>query len=159
MRLTKRQIGQVLVDLVDDMRADVMRLVEDYRNADNPNSEQVLRQAVGTPHRARASLVEKIAQVDAEYGAGSATTFINEALALVGSSETAASLNATLNTWVTQADAIIAQSPVPYGDGTFTWEQIATWLEANVAPAVVHDFSYRDLPLPPGYIDAWGEPY
>lgn len=155
-RKTKAEIGAAAANLIEDMRTNVLSLVGQYRDPIAPElAEPLIRQAVDTPHRARARLQNWLAQYDAQHGAGAGVALIDECLIAAGSSETVASLNAALTAAEAQAATLVDN----VNNQGWTWDQVADWFDANLYDAVDVDLTYRTLPLPAGYVDVWGDPW
>lgn len=152
---TKRNIGEALESLTDDVKRDTLSLVQQYRSSDDRMKESLMRQAIDTPHRARAQIAAWIAGYDAVHGSGSAVAFMNECLTAAGSTTTLADINTALAALEAQAQTIVDNVL-----GGWTWARAATAIEtALTPPAELPPFSYSELPLPAGYITVWGGPH
>lgn len=152
------QIGSALAALVDDVKANTADLVRQYRAVDAPamvkarHEIALLKQAVDTPHRARAQVAAWVAGYNGRNGAGKAAEFLNACLAAAGSSATIAQIDAELAALEAQALVIVGRVN---NDG-WTWEQVAGAIESQFQRATSEHFDYSRLPLPAGYTDVWG---
>lgn len=153
----KRKVGQQLVEWIYlGIRTGARRSVGEYRKrlatGDSTGAIAHLKRAVDLPHRARTRVETRIASYNAENGAGAAETYLQECLALFGA-VTLSDLNTELTALESYAATLVAAAPAPYGDGSMTWEQIASDIEANVRDESP-DWIF---PLPEQYTDIWGE--
>lgn len=149
--MSQADIGRALDTLADDVKRHVIDLVGQYRDADTVGT---LKQAIDTPHRARAQIAAWIAGYDARNGAATATTFLNDCLAAAGSAKTLPDVNAELAALEAQAQTLVDNV-----NGGWTWEQAADAIEAQLAPDPEDVFDYSRLEIPDGYITVWGDPY
>ena len=149
--MNRREIGEALDRLEADVRDHVRDLTEQYRRFGVP---MLLKQAVDTPHRARMQVTAWIVEYNSRNGAGSAQTFLTECLTAAGSTKTVASIDAALAALENGAQTLVTN----VGSG-WTWDQVASAIEASINPAPSESFSYADLPIPAGYLTVWGEPY
>lgn len=149
----KIDLGRALLDLEFDVKCDIARLTADYRRVGDIS---VLKQSVDTPHRARAQVAAWIAGYNSKNGAGAGQSLLAEALAAAGSSKTLDDIDTALSALESQAAVLIAHVE---NDG-WTWDQVAAAVESALpAPPADVEFSFRQLPIPPGYTTAWGEPW
>ncbi len=160
-RLTRREIGDALLELRDEIVREALGLVEEYRmpHEDIPIivREQIridiIRKAVDTPSRARACLDEWRARYDARNGTGAATTFLASCLSATGASKTLPDINAEISTLESQALVLVDRVNV---DG-WPWDQVADEIEAQFSVEEQREeFSYQRLPLPKTRTDVWG---
>jgi len=153
--MTKAQIGVALSSIRADILDEVEYLVRQYRRVDEPNPDDMIIQAVDTPARAKARLVEWITEYNSRNDAGTGQIFLNECLVAAGSLETVASLNAQITVLETQAQTMVDN----VNNSAWTFDQVADWLEANLPQEASEVLSYKSLPIPEGYVTVWGEPY
>lgn len=160
--MTKRDIGEALDNLAEDVRQQMLSLTKQYREmAWPPMVEQMykialIKQAVDTPRRASAQIQNWIAQYNSRKGAGTAQTFLQECLTAFGSSRTLASINAEIATGMTFAQSLVNN----VNNSGWTFDQVAAAIEAQVSPPIPDEtFTYQVLPIPAGYVTVWGEPW
>jgi hypothetical protein len=146
------EIGAAIDELGDDVKRRAVALVGQYRRR---GSVATLKQAVDTPHRARAQLTAWIADYNSRNGAGSAQTFLAQCLTAAGSTKTLGQVNAELAALEAQAQNVVDRVAT---DG-WTWEQVASAIEAQIAPDPAEAFDYTRLPIPAGYVTVWNEPW
>jgi len=155
------EIGAALDRLVADVKAQAVDLVRQYRSVDAPPIVRavyeisLLKQAVDTPHRARAQIAAWIAEHNARNGAGAAQTFLAQCLAAAGSAKTLATIDAEIVAMESQAQVVVGRVA---NDG-WTWQQVAVAIESAMASPPESDFTYTRLPIPSGYTTVWGEPW
>lgn len=160
--MTRAEIGAALDSLAEDVRQQMLSLTKQYREmVFTPISAQVhrialIKQAVDTPRRAKAQITNWISQYNARHGAGSAQTFLQACLTEYGSSKTLASITAEITTGETFAQGLVNS----VNNSGWTFDQVASAIEAQIAPPVADEpFTYQILPIPEGYVTAWGEPW
>jgi hypothetical protein len=140
--------------LVDEVKAETLRLVSGYRGAPDKHREILIKQAVDSPHRARAQLQGWIDRYDATHGSGAAQTLMSACLLEVGG-PTLAEINSDLALLEQSAQALVDRRN---NDG-WTWTQIASAIESSITKEDVVEFEYGRLPIPQGYLTIWGEPH
>lgn len=154
MRSSKAQIGLALDQLTSDVKDTVLDLVADARTKPEPYKTALMKQAVDSPHRARAQLEAWIADYEARNGTGSAAAFLQQCLVAAGSAKSLAQINTAVANLETGAQAYVTQR-----NGGATWEQIATSIEAQIERDPSEAFDYTRLPIPVGYLTVWNEPW
>ena len=159
----QRKIGHELVEWIYlGVRTGARRSVAEYRNllANRPDDAlNQLKRAIDLPNRARARIDEWVRAYDLVNGAGSGQTFLGDCLSSFGAGKNAATrvslsdINSELTTLENWAAVRVAAAPAPYGDGSKTWDDIATEVENQV------EWEAKDwvFVLPAGYTDVWGE--
>lgn len=150
--MNQRQIGEALDELTQHVIEHVRDLTRQYRVHKLPG---LLKQAVDTPHRARAQVAAWIATYNASNGAGQAQAFLSACLVAAGSTRTLAQIDAALAALESQAQVLVGRVR---NDG-WTWDQIASAIEAQFTPPASERFTYADLPIPAGYTTIWGDPW
>lgn len=146
------EIGAALDSLESDVRTTVLWLAAQYRQ--HPVAT-VLKQSVDTPHRARAQITAWIANYNARHGGSGGSAFLAVCLTAAQSSKTLATIDIALAALEAQAQVVVGHVN---NDG-WTWDQVATAIEAAIVPAVEESLSFRELPIPSGYTTVWGEPW
>lgn len=141
----KKKIGREAVEWIYlGIRTGARRAVNEYRSlmAQGRTEEATnqIKRAVDMPHRARARIDYAIAN----YGGPA----LNEALTLAGT-VTWSEINAELTILENYAQGLVDHVNI---DG-WTWDQVADNIEANVE----HEADRWVFPIPPGYLDVWGE--
>lgn len=164
LTMKQHEIGAALDHLADDVRQQELNLTAQYRavstSAEIPLIHKdrmriaLIKQAVDTPHRARAQLQAWITAYNAANGEGTAQTFLAACLKAGGSVKTLASINAELAAIEAQAQTVVTNVA-----GGWTWDQAAAAVESAPSVAADSDFSYDRLPIPGGYVTVWGEPW
>lgn len=152
MRNSRASIGNALDQLTADVKDHARALATQSRAQPQPYKAALLKQAVDTPHRARAQVQAWIVAYNAANGAGTAQTFLAQCLTAAGSSKTLAQIDNALAALETQAQTVVTN--VAQG---WTWDQVADWIEANVSPDANPGFTYERLPIPANYTTVWGE--
>lgn len=150
--MNKREIGEALDNLAVDVRRHVLSLTAQYRAS---ALSSTLKQAVDTPHRARAQISAWIVEYNSRNGAGTAQTFLASCLAAVGSTKTLATIDASLTALESQAQTLVNHVT----NDAWTWAQVASAIEAQIAPPTIESLSYDSLPIPAGYVTVWGDPW
>ncbi len=150
--MRNQDIGAALDDLTNDVVSQTLSLVWQYRVSKNPG---VLKQAVDTPHRARAQIAAWIADYNSRNGAGTAQTFLAACLTAAGSSKTLQQIDTALAALESQCLVLVNHVK---NDG-WTWAQVATAIETGIAKPVYESLSYAALPIPAGYVTVWGDPW
>lgn len=150
--MRKTDIGAALDDLTSDVIRLTLDLVRQYRISGNAG---VLKQAVDTPHRARAQIAAWISSYNAANGANSAQTFLASCLAAVGSASTLSQIDSALSALESQALALVNHVK---SDG-WTWNQVASAIESAISAPSAVQFTYASLPIPAGYTTVWSEPW
>lgn len=160
--MTKRDIGEALDSLAEDVRQQMLALTRQYREMTwPPMVEQMykialIKQAVDTPRRAKSQIQNWITQYNSRNGAGTAQTFLQECLTAFGSSKTLASINAEITIGETFAQGLVNN----VNNSGWTFDQVAAAIEARVSPPLPEEaFTYQRLPIPAGYVTVWGEPW
>lgn len=148
--MNSRTIGEALDGLSDDVITHARLLVAQYREFAVIG---VLKQAVDTPHRARAQVTAWIAGYNAANGAGTAQTFLASCLTAAGSAKTLATIDNAIA--AIEAQCLVLVNHVN-NDG-WTWDQVATAIEGAVSVPASVELSYSQLPIPNGYTTVWGE--
>lgn len=154
----KAEIGVALDELANEVVIQVLSLVTQYRNPEFSHlSEDMIKQAVDTPQRAKAQITEWIDLYDARPGnsPGDGQTFLNECLTAAGSAKTVGSINTEITTLETQAQTLVDN----VNNSAWTWDQVADAIEAQFAREAEEEFSFRQLPIPSGYTTVWGDPW
>lgn len=153
--MRKRDIGQALDDLEQDIIEFVLRLVAQYRDqAGEPWRNQLMKQALDIPHLVKAQIQHWQSTYDATHGAGAAVTFLTECLAAAGSTKTLGQINAEVAALESQAQTVVNNV-----NGGWTFDQAADAVEAAISLDSNAEFHLRRLPIPPGYITVWGDPW
>lgn len=155
MRSSKAQIGAALDQLIADVRDDVLGLVSEARRQPEPYKTALMKQAVDTPHRAQAQLAAWIAAYNARNGGSGAATFLASCLVAAGSAKTISQLNADLEALAAQAQTLVTNVQT----NGWSWDQVATAIEAQIEPEPAESFDYTRLPIPAGYVTVWNEPW
>lgn len=150
--MRKEAIGKAFDSLPQDVRKYVRRLISQYREN---GYEELVRQAVDTPARARAQVQGWIDSYDARNGPGAAVTYLGEALALAGSTESSASIDARIASIEAQAATMVDN----VNNNGWTLAQVATAIEGAIQPEPEEIFDYRVLPVPSDYVTVWGDPW
>lgn len=150
--MRQREIGEALDGLSADMIARTVELTRQFRAHALIG---VLKQAVDTPHRARAQIAAWIVDYNQRNGAGAAQTFLAQCLTASGSAKTLAQIDSALSAAEAQAQILVGHVN---NDG-WTWDQVASAIEAQFTLAPGVSFEYARLPLPAGYTTVWGEPW
>jgi hypothetical protein len=154
--MRKADIGAAIDSLGSDVRALVLDLVRQYRaNAGAPYAIAVLKQAVDTPHRVQQQVAAWMAAYETRAGAGTAQPYLASCLTAAGSSKTLGAVNADINTLAMQAQALVNHVK---NDG-WTWDQVASAVEAQFAAPWEPELDYRKLPIPENYRTVWDEPW
>jgi hypothetical protein len=148
--MNRREIGAALDVLTDDVVLRVRELTRQYRDFGLPG---VLKQAVDTPHRARAQITAWAVGYNQRNGANTAVPFLDACLTAAGSTKTVAQIDAALATLESQAQVLVSR----VNNSGWTWEQVASAIEAAFAPPPSEQFTYADLPIPAGYTTVWGD--
>lgn len=160
----KYEFGKFLaVGFEEVIRRQAFDSVQHYFSTKDTNPTQAisdLKRAIDLPHRLRSRFDLWVAQYNTANGAGSATTFMQDCLARFNQGKTGdnvtnlAAVNSRLTAMETWAANVVVQSPAPYGNGTLTWDQVATNLRSQIdyIPTIM-----SRLPFPEGYVDIWGE--
>lgn len=151
----KQAIGRALASLIDDVSEQTLSIVKQYRSAEERMRPSLIKQAVDTPHRARAQIQAWMESHDAERSPGAAQTFLSECLVAAGSTMTLAQINAALSSVEAKAQTLIDHV---VNDG-WTWDQVAAAIEAAIGWEEVKEFTYMKLPIPDDYVTVWGEQY
>lgn len=147
--MNKREIGDGVDRLDEDVRAAVRDLLAQYRAHRLP---ELLKQAVDAPRRARTQLAAWLASYDKRNGSGAAQ-FLNACLVAAGSSRTIAQVDAALA-------ALDAQmQPLVTGVLSQKWtaDELAAALELAAQPDGAEEFVYDKLPIPDDYVTVWSE--
>lgn len=150
----KTEIGAAVVALRDDVVRHTLQLVQQYREAPERLKPALIKQAVDTPHRARAQLQAWMN----EFSSAARTTaqdFLTECLAAVGANKTLADINSELQALESQAEVLVQKVK----DDKWTWEQVADAIEEQFANEPDVRFDYRTLPIPKDYKTIWGDKY
>lgn len=128
----KRKIGVQLIDWIYlGIRTGARRSVEEYQRlkaTDPAEAEQHLARACNMPMRRRAVINAIIERYESRNGAGTAPAYLNECLALTGTSITVADLNAELTSLENYANTLIDAKIA----GTMTLDNIAADIESKV---------------------------
>lgn len=148
--MNKQEIGAALDSLASDVAVTMFDLARQYREFGH---DGVLKQGVDTPHRARAQIVAWIQTYNAANGAGTAQTFLASCLTAAGSSKTLATIDSALA--ALEAQCLVLVNHV--NNDAWTWDQVATAVEAAVAPPATVELSFARLPIPANYLTVWGE--
>ena len=152
---SKLAIGTALDQLTADVKTNALRLVSQARAQPEPYTTALMKQAVDTPHRARAQIMAWLVEYNVKNGAGTAQTLLQQCLTAAGSTATLASIDAALA--VLEAQCLVLVNHVK-NDG-WTWVQVATAMEAAIPAVPVVAFDYSQLPIPAGYVTVWGQPW
>lgn len=143
-------IGAALDGLTEAVKARTLQLVAEYRFFGHVN---VLKQAVDTPHRARTQIAAWVAEYNGRHGAGTAQTFLAACLTAAGSEKTLAQIDNAIAAVETQAQVLVSHVQ----NDAWTWDQVASAIEAQISVAAQESFTFAQLPIPVGYTTVWGE--
>jgi hypothetical protein len=141
--------------LVSQVKDDVREAVTQARAQSGPHTAALMKQALDTPHRARAQVAAWISGYNSRNGAGSAQAFIALCLQAAGSTATLQSIDAALATLEAQALVLVNR----VRNDSWTWARVATAIDAQVAPDPDEPFDYTRLPIPDGYRTVFDEPW
>lgn len=150
--MNRRQIGDALDHLSQDVRRLVLSLISQYRRF---GLSECVRQAVDTPTRTRAQIAAWMADYDARNGAGAAQTFLGQCLFESGSSRVLSDINDELA--ALEAQAMVMVDNVE--NQGWTLDDVAAAIEEQVQMEAEEQFVFSKLPIPDGYVTVWGDPY
>lgn len=157
----KADIGEALDRLATDVEQLVFDLVKAYRESDHVSilAEDLMKQALDTPRRAKAQILDWISRFDARDGKadGAGLLFLAECLNAAGSTKTIASINAEITALENRTRTLVTNRTRT--TDPWTWEQVADAIDGNFSKEPEEVFDFRSLPVPKGYVTVWGEPW